>query len=124
MTTQEVPRQEWTEFFDSFSRRHLGWLVSVEVMGPDIGAQAEAREMPLQGITAELKPGDESIISIMVGNSAEDHLTHTITGPSRVNVKVSGEGTDEAVEIESEDGLTTLVRFRSPISPEMVDELI
>ena len=63
MSTQEILRNEWAKFFDGFSLRHQGWLVTVEVFGSDIGAQVEARELPLQGITAELKPGAEALIS-------------------------------------------------------------
>ena len=54
MATQEIPRDEWREFFDGFSRRHEGWLVTVEVLGSDIGAQVEAYELPLVGVTAEV----------------------------------------------------------------------
>ena len=44
MKTQEIPKNEWTGFFDSFSRKHEGWLVNLEIFGPDIGAQIEERE--------------------------------------------------------------------------------
>jgi len=31
MPTTEVPLNEWSLFFDSFSLRHEGWLVNLEV---------------------------------------------------------------------------------------------
>jgi hypothetical protein len=124
MPTQEIARDEWPDFFDSFSRRHQGWIVAVEVFGTDIGAQVEAREMPLQGITAEMQRSGEEIISIMVGDTPEDHVTHTIASPTRVNIKRSEEGADEAVEIESAGGSSTLIRFRSPMPAEMVDGIL
>jgi hypothetical protein len=120
MSTKEIPRDEWADFFDGFSLRHQGWLVTVEVFGSDIGAQVEARELPLQGITAELKPGGEDMISIIVGDVPEEHVTHRIVAPTQVLLKRTEEGADEAVEIESADR-TALVRFRSAVPPELVD---
>ena len=29
----EIPREEWLEFLDSFSRQHRNWLVTLEVTG-------------------------------------------------------------------------------------------
>ena len=120
MATQEIPRGDWEAFFDSFSRRHQGWLVTVEVMGADIGAQVEARRLPLEWIAAEMK-NNGGLISIIVGDQAETHFTHLISAPTHVHLKQSEEGADEALEIEAEDGTATLVRFRSAILPEMVD---
>ena len=39
---REVPRGEWAEFPDGFSRQHESWLVTVEVFGEEVGAQVEA----------------------------------------------------------------------------------
>ncbi len=39
MTTQEIPRDERKIFFDTFSRRHEGWLATLEVLGIEIWAQ-------------------------------------------------------------------------------------
>jgi len=123
MSTQGISRDEWPAFFDSFSLRHQGWLVTVEVFGSDIGAQVEARELPLQGITAELKREGENAISIIVGDTQEHHVTHTIAAPTRVILKRTEEGADEAIEIESA-ARTTLVRFRSAVPTEMVDGIL
>lgn len=43
----------WPSFFDSFSRKHQGWLATLEILGPDIGAQVEERELAFEGITDE-----------------------------------------------------------------------
>ena len=121
MRTQEIPKKEWTEFFDNFSRKHEGWLVNLEVFGPEIGAQVEERELALEGITAA---GDEtagSTIMIMTGTKADDHITHSVTSPISVSLEQTDEGAAAALVIKSGDGLTTLLRFRSAVLPEMVD---
>jgi hypothetical protein len=123
MATQEIPREQWIAFFDGFSRRHQGWLVTVEILGPDIGDQVEARELPLEGITPELRDSAEDEIEIFVGTRPGSHVSHKIIGPEHVYLKRSEEGADEALEIASKD-VAALLRFRSALPPEMVDGVI
>ena len=121
---REIPRDEWAGFLDSFSRRHEGWLVTVEVLGADIGAQMEAEELPLEGITAELKGGDEDAITIILGEESTERVTHNISQPTHVRIEQNESGADMALQIESGGGVTTLVRFRSAMLPEMVDGIV
>jgi hypothetical protein len=121
MTTDEIRPPEWREFFDTFSRAHDGWLVTLEVLG-DLGAQEEARELPLKGVTAEeLSHGGS--ISIMVGHG-DQILTHTVAQPTRVQVERTEDGAEAAVQIESKTGEKTLLRFRSAVAPELVDGML
>jgi hypothetical protein len=119
MVTREIPRSEWLEFFDAFSRRHDGWLVTVEVFG-DLGAQVEAEERALKGIFAEDK-GGSSQIEILTGSGPDETLTHVVSRPTRVQVEETPEGAEAALQIESRDQGKTLVRFRSTVLPESVD---
>ncbi|HXG94066.1 MAG TPA: DUF5335 family protein [Blastocatellia bacterium] len=123
MPTEEIDRDKWAGFLESFSLQHQGWLVTIEVMGADIGAQVESTDLPLQGITADLKGSDAPSISIMVGEKADDHVTHTIHGPTVVRLRQNEQGADEALEIESA-AETTIVRFRSAMRAEMVDGIL
>src|SRR5437764_2122926 len=124
MPTREIPREEWNAFFEVFSKQHEGWLATVEVLGRDIGAQEEAHELPLVGITADSKGGDADAVSIIVGKAAEDHITHTITQPAHVRLEQTESGADEALQIEGVDGVTTLLRFRFAMLPELVDGIV
>jgi uncharacterized protein DUF5335 len=124
MPTQAIPRDEWVFFFNSFGLRHQGWLVTIEVLGSEIGAQVKAEEMPLDGITAELNRSGEDVISILVGGTTpQERVTHIIYAPTHVRVKQTEAGADEALEIESA-GSTTVLRFRSAVLPEMVDGIL
>ena len=49
MSTQEIPRNQWNTFFDSFSRQHEGWLATLELLNTDLGAQEEANELSFEG---------------------------------------------------------------------------
>ena len=122
MPTREIQRNEWVSFFNSFSSRHLGWLVTVEIMDPEIGDQTEARDLPLEGITAELNERGPDQIEILAGNQADRHVSNSVVDPKQVWLKSSDEGADEVLEIKGENA-TVLIRFRSAVLPELVDAL-
>ena|ERR1044071_1979905 len=112
MSTREIQRDEWREFFDSFSKQHQGHLVTIEVLGMDVGDQVEARRLPLEGITVEFGNGEEAQFEVIAGERPDSHISHTIASPMRVWVKQTEEGADEVLEIESESG-TVFLLFRS-----------
>ena len=121
MKTQEIPQKEWAEFFDNFSRKHEGSLINLEIFGPEIGAQVEEQELALEGITHEWAETEGNTITIMTGVKPDDHITHSVTSPTQVSLEQTDEGADAALAIKSGDGVTTLLRFRSDVLPEMVD---
>jgi Family of unknown function (DUF5335) len=115
MTTREIPRDDWTHYFDAFSRRHEGWLATVEVLGA-VGAQTEAHDLPLEGVSAD-KHGRE--IAIFLG-PADNRVEHIVESPAHVRVEEE-DGADRAVQIETAGGDTTLLSFRTSPPPETVD---
>ena len=121
MQTKEIPKNECSGFFDSFSRKHKGWLVTAEIFGPDIGAQVEQRHMTLEGITDECDEVEGNTIIIMTDAKPEGHITHSINGPTAVSLEQTDQGADAALAIKANDGTMTLLRFRSAVLPEMVD---
>jgi hypothetical protein len=122
--TREIARDEWVPFFDSFSRQHDRWLVTLEVLWPEIGAQVESRDQALSGITAELKDSGEDVISILLGGAPRDHVAHIVHAPSHVRLKETESGAHEALQIESSSGVTTLLQFRSAVLPQAVDGIV
>jgi Family of unknown function (DUF5335) len=121
--TQAIPREEWNNFFDLFSRQHEGWLATLEIFATDLGAQEEARELPLSGISLSSTKNEDSI-ALMLGKEPGDHITHIIEEPEQVWVETTSEGVNAALEIESKDQTKTLLRFRSPVLPELVDGVV
>src|SRR6185295_14900246 len=100
MKTRQIPRNEWSRFFDNMSRRQEGWEVGLEVFGLAIGAQIEGNHMFLAGMTAEVSErGDK--IEIMMAGKLNDHVTHTISAPILVQLQQRDIGIDSAVEIKS-----------------------
>jgi len=110
--TREIPRDEWSEFFDKMSRSQEGWEVGLEVFSPDIGDQIEGRHMFLAGMTAELtEHGDK--IEIMMAETPSNHVTRMISAPILVQLQQTDLGIDSALRIKSADGTTSLLHLRS-----------
>ena len=127
MPAQEIPRDAWVAFFESFSGQHRGWLSTVEVLGAAPCGQLEPRARALLRITAGINDQGEDSISIIARDRPHDHIadiTHIIKVPSRVRLMETEEGAHEGLEIESKNGETTVVRFRSPILSELVDGFV
>lgn len=124
MRTKQIPKNEWPKFFDSFSRQHEGWLVTLEIFATEIGAQVEEHELTFEGIVDERDGGSGNQIIIMLGAAPDDHITHTVTGPTNVSLEQTEEGADVGLAITSEAGPVALLRFRSAMLPEMVDGVV
>ena len=56
--------------------------------------------------------------------SATEHLTHMIDGVTRIYIERADDGADAALEIESGDGMRTILRFRVAALPETVDGIV
>ena len=119
MHTRKIPRDLWRATFDELSRAYDGAIVSLEIMGDALGAETEAVNVPLHGITA-----DRSGVTIRVSRPAGIHLEHTVAHPQDVRIVESDEGALIAVEIEEREGTHTLLHFRSPVRPALLDRAV
>ena len=113
MKTRQIPREEWTRFFDDLSKKLEGRSVGLEVFGPDIGDQVEERRMFFAGLSADVtdKAGKKDQIEIMLGGNPDAHLTHIITAPTEVDFQQTELGVASALQIKSADGTTSLLRL-------------
>ena len=118
MRDKQVPREEWSDFFQQFSLRHADSSATVRVLNPRFGCQVEMHELPLGGIVADRR--GRGPISIFAGRAPEKNVEHDIEDPIQVWVELSDAGVEEALDIESQDGTRTLVIFR----PETVDDVL
>ena len=122
MESREISRDRWIKDLDAFSKVHEGWIVELEVVGSDLGDQEESTRLPLVGIAADVK-GGENRIGIIVGGRRDAHLTHFIESPKRVWVEQSDDARHDALSVEDADGRTTVVHFRH-FDPEQADRLL
>jgi len=109
MMTREIVQNDWEAFFDHFSRQHENWLVRLDVLGAEIGAQHEVVESPLIGVSTGAPTA--RTVYVHAGRGSE-HVTHTVPHVAHVRLEQSAEGTAVALQIESTDGTTALLQFR------------
>jgi hypothetical protein len=120
MRTIDVPHKDWARTLDQFSAVHDGWLVSLEVVGPLLGAQPQIRELPLRGITAETGSRNP-VITIAAAPADGEQITHLIHAPTQVQIEQTNEGADVALQIRSSDGTASILRFRTVAMADSVD---
>ena len=112
MIEREIAASDRTPFFACFSKLHAGALVTLRV-----DARDEVIDQPFRGLSID---GDAIIVS--TGNGArKPHHAHRVLHVNRVWLEQTDEGADAAIEITSEDGTRTDVRFRSPAHADFLD---
>jgi len=112
MQTYEIPPDRWPAEVTRFGEDHYRWLVSVEVLGQEIGAQPEVLNLPLEGLTAE-PAAKGGTVSVFVERTIDDHLTRLIHQPASIRIDEGDDGR-AAMEIVSADGISTIVNFVRP----------
>jgi hypothetical protein len=99
MATQQIPRDDWPDFFDKFSRTHQGRTGTAELYGQGIpGNSMEANDLVFEGITYEEKGSDAHSVRVMLGK-----LTHEIPSPTQVWTRPSGDAGGEMIEVHGGD---------------------
>ncbi|MBA2252893.1 MAG: DUF5335 family protein [Nitrospirales bacterium] len=114
----DIPPDEWGGFFDELTREHRNAIVTIDVNASEIEDRIHVQDVPLEGI-ALLLNGNEEVISIIVRKGAREHTMHSIHDPHRVRYEKAG-GMATRLQVESENGETTIVTFRSMSVPDTV----
>jgi hypothetical protein len=111
MKTVEIPREAWVDWLNQFTVTHENQPVSVDILGPDIGAQPQIDNLPLIGVSADRLDHDGTI-AVSVAGSAAQHLTHIIPAVTGIYVEETDEGAHLALNIVSGDGTKTILRLQ------------
>lgn len=119
MHTKLIPVERWRTTLDELSQTYDGMLVSLEIVGGEVGAEEEVRDQPLRGISS-----DRSGVSVQIEKAGGIHLDHHIAQPQKLRIVETSEGALMAVEIEANGGVHSLVRFLSPTRPEIFDPAV
>jgi uncharacterized protein DUF5335 len=123
MRTIEVLPEEWERQLIAFSASHRGGIVSLDVLEPTLPFQFPIHELPLVSVTAECD-ARESTITISVGHGNGQPFTHTVHSPTHVRIEKTNEGADVALRIESGEGTTSVLRFRTVAAPKIADRTL
>lgn len=107
---EKLDQVEWANYFNEFTKRNQSRPTKLEVFG-DAGAQEEERGMPFTGISIDQQDGTPRV-QIMLGDVlGSRHLTHIVSNVHQITPKLGLDGRDEALEIVSAEGETSLLRF-------------
>jgi hypothetical protein len=123
MQTVEVQPRRWSRALEDFSATHEGWLVSVDILAPTLGAQHEVTNLPLLGVVAE-PHSDGAVITISAAGRDGEQITHVIHAPTSVRIERTNDGIDAAMQIESAEGVTTILRLKTAARPDTVDGIV
>jgi hypothetical protein len=121
MPTVDVPRHEWPEFLETFSRQHRAWLTTVDQPAGDITTSAD-EPRPLAAVTSEGDGRRVSAIEIAFAGDSHGGVVR-VENPTSLRLRKTEEGADRGLEIVDDEGVCTRVRFRAAAIPEMVDGL-
>ena len=119
MSGRAIDRQEWRAFVDAFSRRHDGWLVSVAVEQDAGPRRYLALDVPLRGVIAELNDHSSSMM-VLTGDTVPRAM-HFVQRPISLAVEETADGAEAELTITDDSGARTVIEFRSPMRPELVD---
>lgn len=118
MPLTEIPRAAWTAALNEFSAQHEGWIVSVEIWTPEIGALPEIHELPLIGVSADRNDADGTV-TITASTAPQGQVSHVIHGATSIAIERDHAGASVGLHVESGGGVKTSLRFRSPAVPEL-----
>jgi hypothetical protein len=79
--------------------------------------------LPFEGISVSAENEPQSLV-INLGRTAEDYVSHTVERPRHVWLRQTEKGANDSLEIVEDDNQKTLLRFRSPMLPELVDGIV
>ena len=116
-TTRELERASWPAYFDSIASSIEGMLVTVELMGEQLGDQTDIERLPVQAISYD--PRDD-VLEVAVGGRGTRYpvvLRHFISSPTAISVEEL-EGRPSAILVTDPDGVRTLIRL---FEPEMLE---
>jgi len=107
----EIPPEHWPQCLERFNRLHVGRSAHVSTSGALAGGASNAADLPLIGVTGgERSPGHVGELYVMVGGPGEPHVDHAVPRPHRLWVTEWNDGCSGLLEIDSDDGSTTLVQ--------------
>ncbi len=119
MPDSTIPPEQWARFLEAFTRRHMGWLVRLETHDVQTGENVCSRYKPLQLIELDTEDTKNPRINVTV-NSEHKLIKHILFRPSRLTLKLSDDGAEESLNIESLNTSTT-IRLRAAVLPHLVD---
>ncbi len=114
MPVEKIPPSQWKQFLDGYCRQHEGWLASFAGAGQDA-----TKPLPLRDIRLECTDAHDRVVLCFDDRGSE--IAHAVPHPRALRAVRTDDGAHAGLEIESEDGDVSALRFRVPARPETLD---
>ena len=114
-------RHNWSEFLKLFSQQNNARPTRIGVFEGAPGAMDDywlEDGLPLDGIDIDTRGSGAPAVEIMLGTVEKpdcQHLTHTIAKTRFIRIVLSASGESDGLDIENEEGRTTILRFENRI---------
>ena len=112
---REGNQARWGEYLQEFNRQNGARLTRLGVVKPGASMEDFWLEdgLPLAGVDLDTEGRDAPRVEIMLGRegAAERSMTHAVPRVRKVGIQLSTDGHGEGLDIEDENGATTILRF-------------
>jgi hypothetical protein len=112
-TTKRIPRRQWKNYFDKFTKRHLGddrpESASVDLLSSALGDQGEADDAHLLGIAFDPK---SDALEVLLQN-----VDHLVFEPREIWVVEETNGFLRGIELVRKDGTREIMRVQPSVLP-------
>lgn len=108
---QPVERERWTEYFKQLTNSNQGRLISLEVIGEEIGDQQPVDNQPLMSVIYDPKSQSEDL-TISIGREQVAY-SHIVSNLSEVQEAHDENGKVVALEMNDQSGNQTIMSFQT-----------
>ena len=103
----EIPRDQWQDFFVSFSNGNQGRKLSIEVFDQEAGDLSARQQGPLMAVDYDpIGKGNDIVVTT---GTAEVDYSHTIAAPAKVWKAQQDDGQIGALEIIDQNDTKTIL---------------
>jgi len=112
-------QHNWSAFLQLFSGQNKRRPTRIGVFEGEPGAMTDywlEDGLPLEGIDIDTRGENAPTVEIMLGDAREPNsreFTHTIARARFVRIVLSASGESDGLDIEDEQGATTILRFEN-----------
>jgi hypothetical protein len=107
MADYSIDKEDWASFLEWVTQGLPGGRAEIDVLAPDIGAQVEARPLPLLGLAYDRK---SDLIEV-----ALEGLDHLIRNPRELTAHEEEDGLI-SIRVVDEDDVTRIIRLTGPLN--------
>ncbi len=123
MTQEDINRNEWVAFCESFGREHQDWLVNVEVLHDNGALEIVGHDAVLENIAVSGNANQPSKVLISITKTKDEKRVYEVPNPDSMRLTKNDRGADDSLIIESDNGDTTTICLHIPQLPDDFIEL-